>query len=215
MNYNELIASVIAYADRYDQEVANELPAMIVLVEARVSRIMKVREMSVRARIPTIAGKTYYPLPADYKGMRSIKTVFPQANNGEGAIQTLDMLNPEQMDGQWGRNPETNPTNVAGYSVESNQLRITPAISDGNFIEIGYYRRIPNLNSSNQTNWLLDDNPDVYLRGMLVEVCSFTKDFETADVWDKSFYTSIKEIEVDDSDDRWSGTPMRIKTELT
>ena len=50
---------------------------------------------------------------------------------------------------------------------------------------------------------------------MLVEVCSFVKDFDTSNIWDKSFYTALNEIELDDQDDRWSGTPMKVKVEMT
>jgi len=215
MNYSELIDTIQSYADRYDDDLESQLPVMFTLVESRVSRLLKIREMTVRARFSTVSNKTHYPLPSDFKGMRDIKAVFPQANDGEGASQTLDLLNPEQMTEKDYSNPETNPTGTMGYAVLANQLQITPALEDGNFIEMVYYRRIPALTPTAPNNWLTDDYPDVYLRGMLAEVTSFAKDFDDAKIWNASFKEAVLEIDSADQDERWSGTPMVVKTDLT
>ena len=49
MNYSELVAASIAYADRYDLEVSQNMDIYIVMVESRINRLLKTRKQSARA----------------------------------------------------------------------------------------------------------------------------------------------------------------------
>ena len=53
MNYTELVATSIAYADRYDLEVTDNVDTFIILVEARVNRLLKTRKQSARTYTAT------------------------------------------------------------------------------------------------------------------------------------------------------------------
>ena len=58
MNYQELVDASVAYADRNDIEVANNVDLFVTMAEARVNRVLKTRKQSKRATTPTGTGKT-------------------------------------------------------------------------------------------------------------------------------------------------------------
>ena len=96
------------------------------------------------------------------------------------------------------------------YNITANQLHVLPP-NPANMIEIAYYRKLPALTSTDSHNWISDDNPDVYVFGLMVEISSFVKDAEAARLWDSRFITSVKEVSMDDAVDRWSGTPLSMR----
>ena len=198
MTYDELKAQAQAYADRYDKEVADNMAAFFAFAEARINRNIKVREMTARAKMALVEGQEYYPLPADFAGMRDIE-IKPT----DGARKTLAYLSPEQAN----IIAESQATRFAGYTVIANQLQIIPAQSDG-VIEMVYYQRLMPLSIDVESNWLSESYPDAYLAAIMSEIESFVKNSETAQIWNTKFNDAMADIEANDQRERWSGTAL-------
>ena len=66
MNKLALTNAAIAYADRYDIEVNENINNFYLFTEARINRLLKTRRQSARAFTLTIENREYYSLPPDW-----------------------------------------------------------------------------------------------------------------------------------------------------
>ncbi len=205
MNYAEIVALALSYADRTDAEVANRVDDFLRVVESRINRVLKTMDMSTRTTTITITDKEYYTLPDDFAGMRDIE-IREAASSYK---TTLQYLNPEQLN------------NISGldglksvyYTIVANQIQIMPIQAAGKIIELIYYRKLIPLSTTFPENWLSLGNPDAYVFGLLTEIHAFLKDKESIALWDTRFKEVLADIHTNDSMSRWSGTPLRIRSE--
>lgn len=201
MDYSQLVSLVTSYSDRSDVEVSANMNNFILLVEAKINRLLRVREMAIRARIATITGETYYPLPDDFAGLRDVQL------DVDNKIYTYKYLNPEQMNNI--SNLEITEPSLNYYTIIADQIQIFPARESAN-IEIVYYQKIPNL-YTDITNWVSETYPDLYLAGIMVEIESFVKNKEGVVFWEARFDKAANALTMSDSIDRWSGTPLNMR----
>ena len=207
MIYSELKNLALSYSDREnDAELIAKMDSFLLVTEARINRVLKVQKMSIRTQVLTVADQEYYGLPADFAGLRDIEIRADDTSNNR---TTLQYLSPEQMNDATKIMPSpVNPQIF--YTIIANQLQINPP-QDGLLLEIVYYAKLTPLSTSDQTNWMSEDNPDVYLFGLMVEISSFIKNANGKQLWEERFVTALAEIDRDDSRSRWSGSPLSIK----
>ena len=207
MNYTELVATVKAYSDRYDVEVADNIDLFITMAESRVNRVLKTREQSKRATTPT-TGEEYYSLPADYAGMRHVRVDSPSIEDGPNYSTTdLDYLTPEQMTVR--RNEVSGGR--AYYTFVANQIQIYPIADTGRSLEMLYYQKVPNLTALFDSNWLSESHPDIYVAGVVAEIEVFVKNYDVAAGWHERMSIAISELETSDVQERWSGSSLTVK----
>ena len=207
MNYAEIVDMALSFADREDNEVTSRVDKFIFMAEARINRAFKVGDMSARATIDLTLADTnqrYFALPSDFDGLRSIKIVTGAAE------MNLKRLNPEQMTNR----VNSQSAGIGGeqiyFNIVAKQIQIFPPNNTG-VMEINYYQKVPNLNATDDSNWLSEDNPDCYITAVVAEISAFAKDADAYAIWDGRFKESISEIDLDDQRERWSGTPMEVK----
>jgi hypothetical protein len=203
MNYQELVTATTEYADRSDIEVGDNMATFILMAEARINRVLKTREQSVRATTPTVTDQYYYALPPDYAGMRDVQLNFLDTN-GNAAIAQYFYINPEQMN----ERSQAGPGGKNYYTIIANQMQIWPAVESGNNIEMVYYQKVPPLSEANPNNWASDDQPDIYLAGMVAEVELFVKNYDVAKGWHDRMSLAISELDSSDTLERWAGQPL-------
>lgn len=207
MDYTEIVDMALSYSDREDSEVTTRIDNFMRVVESRINRALKVGDMSARARIDlTLADpdQRYFALPTDYGGLRSIKWV-----NGS-AEMPLRRINPEQMTYR----VNSQASGVGGeriyYNIVARQIQIFPTKNEG-FLEVTYYQKVPELTVGAPNNWVSDYEPDCYIFGLLVEIASFTKDSDAYGIWEQRFLNCLEDMQTDDMENRWSGTPMETR----
>lgn len=208
MNYDELIDASKAYADRNDVEVESSMDTFIILVEAKINRVLKTREQSTRAFTPTVTDREYYALPKDYAGMRDVQLNSDIPLNPHKVSQ-FHLVSPEQMNIQRGK-PYGG---TLYYSVAARQLHIYPCQDAGQSIEMIYYQKVPNLNSEDNINWMSEDHPDIYLSGMIAEIEAFAKNYEASKLWYARLTMAIEELDNADVEERWSGSTLQTRVE--
>jgi len=206
MNYTELVATSIAYADRYDLEVTDNVDTFIILVEARVNRLLKTRKQSARTYTSTQANVEYYSLPPDWAGMRDIQ-MNSLSPNVEHSVTAMSYLEPESFNTQRG-----NPYGGRMfYTIIADQIQIYPIQEAGKTIEMVYYQDVPNLNATDNTNWMSNDQPDIYVSGMTAEIELFAKNYEAADSWFDRMKLAVTELDSADGIERWSGSMLTTR----
>jgi len=203
MDYNEVINLALSYADRTDSDIVNRMPDFIKIVEARINRALRVNQMATRSLILSDGGSDRFGLPKDFGGMRDIKVRAV----GETQGKVAQYLNPEQINDYTGDDYR--------YTIMANQIQVYPAPPDGAVLEIVFYKLLTHLSDEeyHNTNWLSEDYPDCYVFGLIVEIESFVKNAQGAEMWNGRFQISLSEVSYMDQVDRWSGTPLTIRTE--
>lgn len=203
MTYTEIITLALAYADRQkDPEVSGNIDNFLRIVESRLNYKLKIQKMAARATLNTVENQLYYGLPSDFAGIRDIE--IREANDSL-AVTTMVYCNPEQMNRMIGLSSD-----IYYYTIIADQLQISQS-PDSHVLEIVYYRKVPNLNTNDNVNWVSEEYPDLYVFGLQVEINSFIKDAEAATLWDTRFKEKLDEIINDDQITRWSGTSLVIK----
>jgi hypothetical protein len=203
MNYSELVSAAQTYADKNDIEVSGSMDTFIMMAEARMNRVLKTREQSTRSYTPAIDTREYYSLPFDYRGMRNVKVLSAVPGALEYTIFKLTYVNPEMFDQ---RINSTNDEHI--YTVEANQMRVYPKIPTGYVIEMTYWQKVPNLSATNDTNWMSEEHPDIYLAGIVSEIEIFTKNYEVGEAWDAKMTRSINELKESDIQEITSGKQL-------
>lgn len=208
MVYNEIVAAAIAYCDRADVEVNQNVRVFVLMAEARINRTLKVTEQTHRVYTRTMEGKEFYSLPEDFNGMRVVHFNTGDVDaQGSGTIQ-LHYVTPEQMiEMQESAYSETQTY----YTILNNQLQLHKPLPNGGTIEMAMYRKVPPLSESNPSNWMSADNPDIYLAGISAEIEMFVKNYDAAKLWDDRMTRAIEELKNNDSLNRWSGNTMVMR----
>ncbi len=201
MQYAEIIALALGYADRQDSEVTSRVDLFIKVTESRINRVLMTLDMSSRANTVMDSTTEFYTLPPNYSVMRAIKVID---NTNTASRVTLLQVNPEQM----ATLVNNGETQFPCYTVISGAIQVQPFYDNTHSLEIDYFQTLPPLSSSITTNWLSDSNPDVYVFGLLVEINSFVKDGEASQLWDGRFQQAMSEITLNDAKSTWSGTSL-------
>ena len=207
MNYTEITNAAKAYSDREDTAVEINLDIFIIMAESRINRILKTREQSTRVYSPIVSEQEYYTLPPDYAGMRNIQI---NSSDPGATVKSCPMsyISPDQFDAI-----RSSGKSGIFYTVIASQIQIYPLQESGMTLEIVYYQKVPNLNSTDSTNWLSNGHPDIYLSGILSEIEAFVKNYELSKSWDAKMSRSIDELKESDITETWSGSPMVTRVE--
>ena len=206
MNYDQIVALALSYADRKDAEVTGNIDNFMRMVEARANRFLKTGDMSVRTILSMNEDQSYFTLPSDFNGLRDIQV--KDTGNAIGGC-TLKYMSPEQMNNR--ANAPVNSNSQIYYTLLADQIQVFPTQPNGSLLEIVYYRRIIPLTSIAPINWVSEIHPDCYNNGLMVEISAFVKDKEATSLWDMRFQASLDAIQTDDADSRWSGTALQTR----
>lgn len=172
----DLQAEVAAWLQRDD--LSARVPTFIELATARFNRELRVPEMETL--VTTSADAEYTDLPADFLQIRSIET------SGD----RMEYLAPEEFQAYVAN---TATPSVPVYTIADMSLRLYPApsASSTRTLTVLYYKRIPELDSAGDTNWMLDAHPDAYLFGALVEAAGFLHDDARMAVWESRLQSAM------------------------
>jgi hypothetical protein len=196
MNYSELQTVAFEYADcSADTSTTARYDDFLRLVEARLNRVTFTREQEGES-YTTLVDDTYlYALPTDFGRLRSLG-VKVDLNT---ASETAQFVPPEFYDTYVASNGE-----VYIYTTYGSNVKIWPVV-DSYILEILYYKKIPALTAVAPTNWVSSNHPDLYLYGLVTEICSFRKDFETSKLWEERFFGTLTLLADQNDKTKWSG----------
>ena len=197
--YANLQTAIASYLHRAD--LTSAIPDFITLCEAGFNRELRIQTMETR--VTATLDEEYEDLPDDYIEMRRLKII------GESG-KPLQYRPPEDL-------TLANPRGEAGstnwYTIIGNTIQFSRTPS-GWTMEMVYYKKIPVLSDSNTTNWMLTNNPDVYLYGALSAAAPYIVDDARLPVWKSLYAQAIQSVRDEDRAKRASGSPlvMRIGT---
>jgi len=204
MNIDEIKTAVLAYSDREDEDVKKSLNTFLAVTEARLNKILRVRQQFNRAAMLVSIDQEYYGLPDDFAELRDIEVKTHVSSTDRF---TPRYLSPEQMNDHI-----TAQSSIPSYTIIADMLQLYPT-SDEWVVEVVYASKVPALTDKTPTNWLSISSPSSYIFGMMVELSAYIKDGEAASLWDTRFKEDIAQIVHQDDIGRWSGTSLQIRTQ--
>ncbi len=183
-DYAALLSALATYAIRTDQSA--NWPVAIQMAEARLNRLLSVREM-----VATVTGSITgagAALPSDFNGAKALRLTG-------GCFTKLEPVSVDEMDALKAR------PDVAGaprrYAITGANFEVYPEPASATPYQLAYFQTLPALGDSNPTNWLLGKHPDVYLYASLVSFGVMAQDERLA-AWQGELTNIIGEIEAND-----------------
>lgn len=196
-NYATLQSAIADYLNR--QDLTSQIPMFIQFVEADLSNRLRSREMIVADTITSVLGDVQ--LPADW-----LEAINLKIDGGKTPIRYITLDEADQITSeQFYSKPNF-------YTIVDDVIRLVPAPSQNEDIEILYYAKIPALSDSNTTNWLLSKAPDVYLYGALVHAAPFLLDDQRIGTFGQFYSQRVDAIGQDSYRAIHSGSPLIART---
>ena len=147
--YTELKASVADWLNRTD--LTSVIPDFIALAEAPLERTLRTRQMIVRATASI--DTEYSAVPGDFLETKSIKlNTNPVTALTFESVDALDDLKSTTY---------ISAGKPQYFSIVGGQIRVLPVPDNTYTAELIYYAKLSKLSSTNATNWLLTQAPDV------------------------------------------------------
>lgn len=210
-DYDQLVASIKRYCARSDSTFLAEIPQFVAFAEARLynghgdtghqlySPPLRAKVMEATGTVTVTDGVGQ--IPSDYLAMRSISK--------SGITTGLTYMPPERFSVSINGVTSGEPV---WYTIEGDTIKVCPVWSGD--LSILYWKKHPDITSSNKTGPLIADHGLAYLEASLVEAFSFLQAGDLALGHVAKLNGMIDGINRSSNDLRFSG-PLRVRTRVT
>lgn len=205
-SYSALIDSVGSWLNRRD--LASQIPDFVRLVEDDLA--LKLRDRRMHRTVDATISAEPLALPDDW--LEAVRI------SGAGDGRALLPATPGQLQGLRARRMGYGGTYVAGdplpgttarYAISGNSLELYPAPTQPLTLSMTYYQRIPRLSADAPSNWLLQDDPGVYLYGALIQAAPYLKDDARIATWAALYRDRVDNRNQASAAAEYSGGPLR------
>jgi hypothetical protein len=202
-DYRTLKDYVSAFLGRADLE--SKMDGVCDMAEARIRRVLRDRTVGPVEFLLSDG----VSLPDDCGELRTMRYASDKAYPYAIAITSPSNVAIKRgMRGELPGLPET-------VAVVQRKLLVAPVLTDPTLVLITYYQTVPPLVNDTDTNWLLDDSPDVYVYGMLLNFAQYLVEDERIPMWEASFMTAMKEMERARERREYGGVPLETLNEYS
>ena len=208
--YDNLVSNVAETLNR--QDLLDAIPGFIALVEGKVNADDRFRCLSSLVRSTATLADQYMSLPSDYISMLNFRNLGPTTSTspGDPPLGRLDELTSAQADVQRQLLPNTD---VPRFFINLGQeFELLPAPDQEYNGQMVYYAMIPALGTTNETNWLLRQYPNVYYYGSLLEAAPYLRNDDRIAVWQSQYEQIAEQINISNQRGQFSGAPMKMRT---
>lgn len=150
-DYDTLVEAIVDQMN--DASLDGDVPGFVQMAEAMFNRRLDNLDMEGTA---TIDADADLPLPTDYKGSMSIRI---------DDKPPLSQLSADDFQTRWSEASAAEPEN---FSIFGGLIHLGPEPDTTYTVTMTYMRTLTGLSSTNTTNWLLEQHPDLYLYGSLM-----------------------------------------------
>ena len=176
MTYDNLVADVINYMERNDEQFVAQIPSLIGLAESAIAAELKTYLQLTVVETTLAENQVILSKPARWR-----KTVSMKTNGKPMLLRSQDYVAQYQSESDPGV-----PLYYAEYDY--NNWAFAPAPNQAYPVEIIYYSEVQPLDSSNQQNLFTREAPQAMLFGTLLQAQGYLKALDKLPVW-KQYYT--------------------------
>ena len=196
--YAELKTAIADFLNRDD--LTSAIPNFIDLAEAQMQREIRHYKMMQRSTAPI--DTRYSALPSGW--LETIRFHITGAESQRLELTSMDdMLQLRTKDDTVGK-----PTHYAHIGAS---LEVYPTPDEAYTAELLYYEKLPALSDSNTSNWLLQQAPDAYLYGSLLQSAPYLRDDARAQVWTSFYAGAVASVNNESDRARFGGSGMRMR----
>ena len=195
--YSDLQTEIAGFLNRSgDPTIVAEIPTFIRLTEAEIRRRLKYTSYRTSIQLDDAV----VAIPTDAKAIRSLRLV--------SAARTADVpLEEDTPEALAERRAQMSATGRPRFfSAVGGELLLVPAPDQTYDAEIIYYTRVTPLSGSVVTNEVLDDAPDAYLYGALMQAAPFLEHDERIPMWESKFEKTMFQLEVAKDDEEYGAS---------
>lgn len=197
-NFGTLKTAIADTLDR--QDLTSVIPTFVSLAQAQFNRVIRSHRQITRGSLTIDA--QFEALPADW--LETIRITM-DAN----PIRVLTQISMDDLTRY--RTAIDNTTDAPVYFAHNGtDIELFPTPSTSYTGEITYYARITALSADGDTNWLLTNNPDVYLYGALVHTAPYLREDPRVVLWAGLLAQALDQIEDETAAARF-GSPLRMR----
>ena len=202
--YSQLKSAIAEWLDvRTNQALVSRIPDFIAMAERRLQRRLTPWWLERVATITESGGDGVVPTPDRVQQVRLLTT----SSGAEIEYRTPMAL---------AALPENNtPGTPEYYTVVDCQIQTYPKLAEGLSLKAVYIAYPEPLSDTNPTNSWLSYAPDALLFATLVQAIPYLRDDERAPLWERYFQGALEEIEMQDKNRRWGGSPLRIVSDAS
>jgi len=187
MTYDNLISIIPEYLERSDQATINAIPTFITLAEIEIAR-----EVKTLGQLQVATSAMNFGNPQLAKPALWTKTVSMNYTNASGVRTPILLRKYEYLTNYWPNN--TNTSAPLFYAdTDWDHWYIAPTPDQAYNFEVLYYERLPPLSSTNQTNWLTRNAPNVMLYGTLLQAMPYLKNDQRV-IFQQKYTEGIKAL---------------------
>lgn len=200
--YTELQSAVASRLSRDD--LTSIIPDFIAFAEKRINRFLTTENISgieSTSMITCVAGTESYALESDFLALKNIYV-------NSDPVRPLERLTSDTARKHY---PNSSTGKPFAYTIAANKFYLFPTPDSDYSINYVYYAQPTALSSSNETNWITTNTPDLLLYGALVEAASHIKDDNALKKWGALFDRAKEDIQEADEMRQWSDSNMRIQ----
>ncbi len=200
--YADLQATLVDWLNRAD--LAAQVPAFIALFEQDFNKDPRARvQDSVIISTAQIANELT-PVPADYVQMQTL-AIPGSTTRPEG----LELLTPSQI--RQYRAFHKSAGEPEYYAIIGRQIKLLPVPDQEYTFEMEYFSKVPPLSDTNPTNWLLQQNPDLYLYGSLIHAEPYLKNDDRVATWQGLHSKNMENLNTTDDRALLSGATLKMR----
>jgi len=188
-NYGELKNEVSQTL--FHQRFIARYDAFTQMFEADANARLRVLPMETMVPLTTINGDA--ALPADYLQWRTVRPTLPSLPDAltfHPPYDELDYVHPAYL-------PPVGRGFNRLFTIEGNAFKARPVDDRVGAYELHYYQKIPTLIGSDiNSNWLLQEYPNVYLFGLMLQASANQRNTEMAQLykaWRDEIFAEIKQ----------------------
>lgn len=204
-NYSELKQSIIDYSHRRDIDLkvddfislAEKSMYNPPILDGRPVEPLRIKQLEVTDTLTVLTTTPFVSLPSNYAELRNTRLDIVNETD------FLEYRAPEQM-----RRFDDDAGRPCFFTVIGNQIELDRTPDEAFDIEIQYYSVDAALTSSNTTNLVLTNHPELYLYGSLFHLYIFANDPEMTALYKGEFIASLEGANKADKRGRYGPSPV-------
>jgi len=201
-NYSTLQTHIADTLNRGD--LTSVIPNFIQQFEAQARRDERFRRLTDVTSFSISADGAY--LPVDFYKLES------WYHDGATYFGPIGNVNPDAIGKLKGAYGDTGvPQFVA---IVDRRVRFAPEPDATYSTRLTYWRKITNLSDTATTNWLLEEGPDIYIYGALIESAPYLKDDSRIATWQSLYDDRVDMLWTAEQDRQFGGAIQRIYTPI-
>jgi len=202
-NYGQLKTAVASWLARSD--LTTVIPDFVFLAHKQLQRDLRGHLRSQKRDDAFSVAAEYVPVPSDF-----LELVHMHRNDSPYSV--IQYMSQDEQSTYFDATGGPKFVSITGDTTPGAEyFRFAPA-PDGTYtVTLEYYASLPFFTSDNATNWVLNDAPDAYLYGALLQARGFLSDDGRIGLWFEAYKRTVSDIRMHGNRTRWGGPGLMMR----